>query len=150
LEVIDVARIVVGIDGSETALEGLRWAIGEAKLRGATIDAINAWSYPYVVVPGAIVPEHPFADQAKDVAVELDDAMAAVQADADAAGVTVNPIVTEGVPSDVLCAAAEGADLLVVGSKGHRALRTLVLGSVSQDVLHRAPCPVVVIPHKKS
>ena len=54
-----MGRIVVGIDGSEQALEGLRWAIGEAKLRGATIDAINAWNYPYVVVPGAIGPAPP-------------------------------------------------------------------------------------------
>ncbi len=142
-------RIVVGIDGSETALAGLHWAIQEAKLRGATIDAINAWSYPYVVVPGAIVPEHPFADQPKDVAAELEQAMTTVEAEATAAGVEINPILTEGVPAAVLCEAAEGADLIVVGSQGHGALRSLVLGSVSRDVLHHAPCPVVVIPHRK-
>jgi nucleotide-binding universal stress UspA family protein len=144
-----MARIVVGIDGSDSAIEGLRWAIQEAQLRGATIDAINAWNYPYVVVPGAIVPAEPFADQAKDVAVELDQAMAAVAEEAKRAGVEINPIVTEGAASAVLCEAAEGADLLVVGFRGHGALRSLVLGSVTHDVLHHAPCPVVVIPHEK-
>ena len=59
-----MGRIVVGIDGSEQAVEALRWAIGEARLRGATIDAIDAWNYPYVVVPGATIPLHPRADQA--------------------------------------------------------------------------------------
>ena len=62
-----MGRIVVGIDGSEQAVEALRWAIGEARLRGATIDAIDAWNYPYVVVPGAPIPLHPRADQADDV-----------------------------------------------------------------------------------
>jgi len=143
-----MARIVVGIDGSETAVTGLRWAISEAKLRGATVDAVNAWNYPYVSVPGAIIPAEPWADQAKDVAVELDDAMAAVKDEAEAAGVEINPIVTEGPPAAVLCEAAIDADLIVVGSQGHGALHRFVLGSVSQDVLHNSPCPVVVIPHQ--
>jgi nucleotide-binding universal stress UspA family protein len=141
-----MARIVVGIDGSEHAVAALRWAIGEARLRGATIDAIDAWNYPYVAVPGANVPLHPRADQAVDVDVELEEAVAAVAADSD--GITINPIVTEGVPAAVLCEAAEGADLLVIGSAGHTSLRERVLGSVGQDVLRHAPCPVVVVAHR--
>ena len=64
-----MGRIVVGIDGSQQAVEALRWAIGEARLRGATIDAVDAWNYPYVVVPGAPIPLHPRADQADDVEI---------------------------------------------------------------------------------
>ncbi len=138
-----MARIVVGIDGSEHATEALRWAIGEARLRSATIDAVDAWNYPYVVVPGANVPLHPRADQAIDVEVELEQALAAVAAESD--GVTITPIVTEGVPAAVLCEAAEGADLLVIGSDRHHSLRERLLGSVAHDVLRNAPCPVVVV-----
>ena len=141
-----MARIVVGIDGSDNAVEALRWAIGEAKLRGATIDAIDAWNYPYVAVPGANVPLHPRADQAVDVELELEKALA--DAGADDSGVTVTSIVTEGVPAAVLCEAAEGADLLVIGRSGHRSWRERVLGSVGQEVLHHSPCPVVVVPHE--
>jgi nucleotide-binding universal stress UspA family protein len=141
-----MTRIVVGIDGSESALAALRWAIGEARLRGATIDAIDAWNYPYVVVPGATVPLHPRADQAVDVEEELETALAAVSGEAD--GVTINPVVTEGVPAAVLCEAAEGAELLVIGRGRHHALRKLVLGSVGTEVLQHAPCPVVVVTHE--
>ena len=141
-----MTRIVVGIDGSESALAALRWAIGEARLRGATIDAIDAWNYPYVVVPGATVPLHPRADQAVDVEEELETALAAVASEAD--GVTINPVVTEGVPAAVLCEAAEGADMLVIGRGRHHALRKRVLGSVGTEVLQHAPCPVVVVTHQ--
>jgi nucleotide-binding universal stress UspA family protein len=138
-----MTRIVVGIDGSDNAVAALRWAIGEARLRGATIDAIDAWNYPYVVVPGATIPLHPRADQAVDVEEELDAALAAVTSQAD--GVTINSIVTEGVPAAVLCEAAEGADLLVIGHGRHHALRKRVLGSVGTEVLQYAPCPVVIV-----
>ena len=138
-----MTRIVVGIDGSDNAVAALRWAIGEARLRGATIDAIDAWNYPYVVVPGATIPLHPRADQAVDVEGELEAALAAVSSQAD--GVTINSIVTEGVPAAVLCEAAEGADLLVIGHGRHHALRKRVLGSVGTEVLQYAPCPVVIV-----
>ena len=138
-------EFVVGIDGSQTSIEALRWAIEEAKLRGATIDAVNAWNYPVVVVPGAIVPLEPTADQAIDVQVELNDALDAV--DADNAAVPINPIVAEGPAATVLRESAKDADLLVVGSTGKGGLRGLLLGSVSKELLHHPPCPVVVIPH---
>ena len=99
-----------------------------------------------MVVPGATVPLHPRADQAVDVEEELETALAAVAGEAD--GVTINPIVTEGVPAAVLCEAAEGADLLVIGRGRHHALRKRVLGSVGTEVLQHAPCPVVVVTHR--
>jgi nucleotide-binding universal stress UspA family protein len=146
--VAGMTRIVVGIDGSESAVAALRWAIEEARLRGATIDAIDAWNYPYVVVPGATMPLHPRADQAVDVEEELEAALAAVAGESD--GVTINSIVSEGVPAAVLCEAAEDADLLVIGRGRHHALRKRVLGSVGTEVLQHAPCPVVVVAHESA
>ena len=140
-----MTKIVVGIDGSESALAALRWAIGQARLKGSTIDAIDAWNYPYVVVPGATIPLHPRADQAIDVEQELEAALASVAVEAD--GVIINPIVTEGVPAAVLCEAAEDAEVLVIGRGRHHNLRKRVLGSVGTEVLQHAPCPVVVVNH---
>ena len=134
-----MGRIVVGIDGSEQAVEALRWAIGEARLRGATIDAIDAWNYPYVVVPGAPIPLHPLPTRPTTSSGKREEAVAAVTADAD--GVTINSIVTEGVPAAVLCEAAEGADLLVIGHSHHRlAARTAAgLGVAGGDALRTMP-----------
>ena len=54
---------------------------------------------------------------------------------------------TRGHPAEVLVAAAQGAALLVVGSRGHMALSDRLLGTVSEHVAARAPCPVVVVRH---
>ena len=63
-----------------------------------------------------------------------------------AAGVTIAAEAVEGRAADVLCAAARNADLLVLGSHGHSRVRHTVLGSVSEECVRKAPCPVVIIP----
>jgi nucleotide-binding universal stress UspA family protein len=64
-------------------------------------------------------------------------------------GVTATPVLVEGQPADALCAEAEGAELLVVGSRGLGGFHGLLVGSVSQQCVHHAPCPVVVVPHRQ-
>ena len=59
--------------------------------------------------------------------------------------VEVRPYVTEGRAGPVLAGAAEGADLLVVGCRGHGGLAETLLGSVGQYCVHHAPCPVVIM-----
>jgi len=55
--------------------------------------------------------------------------------------VTVRPQVVQGHPAQVLLEAADGADLLVVGSRGHGGFESALLGSVSQHCVHHARCP---------
>lgn len=61
------------------------------------------------------------------------------------AGVTVTGEVAEGHPAEVLLKAAAGADLLVVGSRGHGGFAGMLLGSVSSHAVHHAHCPVLVV-----
>jgi nucleotide-binding universal stress UspA family protein len=63
-------------------------------------------------------------------------------------GLDVESRVVEGTPPDALFDAATGADLLVVGTRGHGRLSGLLLGSVSQKLAHHAPCPLVLVPHQ--
>jgi nucleotide-binding universal stress UspA family protein len=63
-----------------------------------------------------------------------------------APGVEVRGELVEGPPARALLEHARTADLLVVGSRGLGGFRSLLLGSVSQQVVHHAPCPVVVVP----
>lgn len=136
-------RIVVGVDGSEGADRALRYAVDEAERRGGTVDAVLVWAL--LDQPG--VPEErpfdPAFGEAKARAY-LDEAVARVVGDHP--GVTVNPVVVCDLPARGLLEAAAGADLLVVGARGLGGFAGLLLGSVSQQVVNHAPCPVVVIP----
>lgn len=58
--------------------------------------------------------------------------------------VTVQPMAIEGPPASVLVDAARDADMLVVGSRGHGGFTALLLGSVSQQLAHHAPCPLLI------
>lgn len=136
-------RIVVGIDGSDGARDALAWAIGEARLRGATVEAVHAWHVPYggtEVVP--INLDLAALEQGEQSLLERE--IGAVET----GGVEVQPVLVEGPAAQVLLRQAEGADLLVVGSRGLGGFMGLLLGSVSHQLVHHAPCPVVILPHE--
>jgi nucleotide-binding universal stress UspA family protein len=142
-------RIVVGIDGSEHSAEALRWAVEEARLRGATVEAVHAWSYVPVATPadGGLVP------MAWTDSTEVFDATrrAAEQLAAEQVRRVVGEdhdvvvIVSQGDATDALLDACDGADLLVVGNRGRGSFTQALLGSTSGKVSDRAPCPVVVV-----
>lgn len=139
------ARIVAGVDGSPSSLAALRWAVRQARLTGATVDAVIAWRYPVVPLPIGPAPVAMLvtADFEKAADETVSEAIsAAVGHDND---VRVSAQVREGNAAQVLIDAAAGADLLVVGSRGHGGFAEALLGSVSQHCVHHAPCPVVII-----
>jgi nucleotide-binding universal stress UspA family protein len=133
-------RIVVGVDGFESSKAALRWAIRQAKLTGAVVEAVTAWHIPVGTrwMPTDDMPD--YQEDAFAVLAEAIDEMCAVDPD-----VQVCPRVVEGRAGPVLVDAADGADLLVVGSMGHRGLAETLLGSVGQYCAHNAACPVVIM-----
>jgi nucleotide-binding universal stress UspA family protein len=137
-------RIVVGVDGSPISKLALRWAVDQARLTGATVDAVIAWQVPESMTGNAWVAmlvEEPGFDVLAEK--ELTEAISEVAgSDPD---VTINPIVAKGWPAEVLLNAAEGADLLVIGSRGRGAFASALLGSVSQNCAHHATCPLLII-----
>lgn len=138
-----MARIVVGVDGSKCGAAALRWAVDEAVHRDAVVEAVNAWHLPYVEgYPYTTSQLEPGEFEAAAVAL-LDEAVAEIGD----APVTIEKHARAGSPASVLVDAAEEADLLVVGSRGRGGFTGLLLGSVSQQVSHHAPCPVVIVPN---
>ena len=135
--------IVVGVDGSEESREALRWALGEAELRGSAVRAVHAWSRPIAfggpIMPPQALDPSALRDRAQD---SLDSAVDEIAGEGPA--VAVERLVEEGAAADVLVRAAEGADLLVVGSRGHGGFAGLLLGSVSPQCAQHAPCAVVI------
>lgn len=138
-----VPRIVVGIDGSAQSRDALAWALNQARLAGAVVEAVIAWHVPSFVYAASIsLPSGlDFEDDARRVLEEVLDEVAAGNL------ATIRKVVKEGNPGMVLMAEAKGADLLVVGSSGHGALAGMLLGSVTEQCVKHAPCPVVVVRH---
>lgn len=133
-------RIVVGVDGSASSKAALAWAVGQAGLTGAVVEAITAWEFPYGTRYPVLIPEVDFAEVA---ARTLTDAIAEVCGDSDAAAIRHQ--VVQGNAARVLVDASAAADLLVVGSRGHGGFAEALLGSIGQQCVHHARCPVVVI-----
>jgi nucleotide-binding universal stress UspA family protein len=137
----DDRRIVVGVDGSPSSTAALRWAIGQAKLTGCAVDAVTAWHIPAGYGFAPIVDDG--VDWAGDAGKVLFDTLNEVAGeDPD---VIIRPIVEEGPAAEVLVRAARGADLLVVGCRGHGGFARTLLGSVSQQCAHHAHCPVLIM-----
>ena len=133
-------RIVVGVDGFESSQAALRWAIHQAKLTGAVVEAVTAWQVP---VGTELVPETDMPDYQDDARLVLTEAITEMcMIDTE---VEVRPRVVQGRAALALVDAAEGADLLVVGCRGHGGLAEALLGSVSQYCVHHASCPVVIM-----
>jgi nucleotide-binding universal stress UspA family protein len=135
--------VVVGVDGSEGSMAALRVAADEAKARSATLRIVVAWHIPLAVYTDGLPPPAEITTDMKGAAQEI-----AKQAEAAVpAGVDFETKLCEGQPADVLIEESEGADVLVVGSRGLGGLARFVLGSVSKHVSEHAKCPVVVVPH---
>jgi nucleotide-binding universal stress UspA family protein len=142
-----MAKIVVGIDGSDASKDALRWALEEARLRGDDLVAVHAWQPPPPVPALALAPS-PATDlvvlpELQESAEKLVTALVA-EAVGDESGVQLEPVAIEGPAATVLIDAAGDAELLVVGSRGHGGFMSLMLGSVSHQVAQHAPCPVVI------
>lgn len=133
-------RIVVGVDGSESSKQALRWAIRQAELTGGSVDAVTAWHYPSTY---GLAPVADGADLEGDAKQILTEALAEVSDLAPE--VRVEPLIAEGHPATVLLQAAKGADLLVIGSRGHGGFTSALLGSVSLYCVLHAHCPVLVL-----
>ena len=143
-------RIVVGVDASDSSMEALRWAVRQADLTGASVEATIAWHYPlllggYAWPPFGMLEDWDFPAQAGKL---LADSIAGAVGERDRARIA--EVVREGDPAQVLIDQADGADLLVVGSRGHGGFAEALLGSVSQHCVHHARCPVVILRDGKS
>ncbi len=137
----EIRRIVVGVDGSPASDEALTWATEEALRCSSELVLVHGWIYPYV---GSRTSVSEPRDEMRLDAMRVLEACAARTHEL-APTITCHSIITEEGPAKAILDAAESADLVVVGSRGHGGFTALLLGSVSRTVLQHAPCPVAVI-----
>jgi nucleotide-binding universal stress UspA family protein len=136
--------ILVGHDGWECAQHALRWAGELARRSGLDLHVLRAWSMTSAPRPASWSPGYvpPMDDWAGAVYEELNKHVTAARLDP---SVRVTCHVVHRSPAKGLIETAAGADLLVVGARGRGGFGGLLLGSVSDQVVHPAPCPVTVI-----
>jgi nucleotide-binding universal stress UspA family protein len=138
---IEAGRIVVGVDGSPSSLAALEWAARQAEFTGSSLELIMTWEWPTSY--GA-----PFVFQtdwnpAADATKVLDEIVA--KARTAHPGLEFRTTVVEAHPAPALVAASKGAQLLVVGCRGHGEFAGMLLGSVSEHCVTNAHCPVLVL-----
>lgn len=144
----DPARrpIVVGHDGSVTADAALEEALGLAERLGCPLEVVRAWTID-TAPPGALFSEGyvvPVTDVDEAVRLRVESDTAAIVARHPA--VEVSTCGRLGHAAAVLLERAASAGMLVVGSRGRGGFATLLLGSVSDQCVRHAPCPVLVVP----
>jgi nucleotide-binding universal stress UspA family protein len=138
--------IVVGVDGSDGGAAALEFAAGEAAFRGARLRIVSVWQIPAAAYGTGFEPPldaatwEAFRTRAEQVA-----------ADALAAAKKLHPsleaeaLAVQGQAGFVLLEESADAALIVVGRRGLGGFRSLLLGSVSQQVVQHATCPVIVV-----
>lgn len=146
-----MSTVVVGIDHSAGSKAALRCAFDEAKLRHAKLCVIHVTESGYTGAPG-LQGSYPLL--VADIKGLRDAAEAALEATIremipDSGEVQIETRVIEGRSAATLVEESRGADLLVVGSRGHGGFTELLLGSVSHQCAHHAECPVLIVraPH---
>jgi nucleotide-binding universal stress UspA family protein len=137
---VDSNRIVVGVDGSDSSKEALRWAARLAGPIGATVTAVVAWqvpsSYGYAYMPDGWRPD----GDAEKVLSETIDSVFGADRPAD-----LQLLVKEGNAAQILVEESAHAQMIIVGSRGHGGFVGLLLGSVSASAAEHAQCPVLVV-----
>lgn len=132
---------VVGVDGSERSAAAVGIAFQEAALRGAAVRALYVWQ------PGllGVLEEHAARQECVRLLSETVSGSGTAHP-----GVELHQEVVGGHPVKVLTEASAHSLGLVVGTRGHGGFAGLLLGSVSQGVLHHARCPVIAVPHRRN
>ncbi|MFF7319875.1 universal stress protein [Streptomyces albogriseolus] len=131
------AYFVVGVDGSPHAAAAVDVAFEEAALRGAHLRALYVWHPPLL----GVLDEDAAVRECRRVLSETVAGRTATYPD-----VELHHEVVRGHPVQVLAEASEHALGLVVGTRGRGGFTGMLLGSVSQGVLHHAGCPVITVP----
>jgi nucleotide-binding universal stress UspA family protein len=132
--------IIVGIDGSDHSRHALDWAVRESAVRHAPLTVLTVQQ-----AAAGYWGDEDLAEQGRKTAQEeTDSVLEKIGPESRPSSVTVRAVT--GLPAEALLEAAADADMLVVGCRGAGGFKRLPMGSVSTQVTHHAPCPVVVIP----
>lgn len=137
--------VVVGVDGSEVSQKATEFAFAEADARGAELIAVHTWMDMQVQasLAGLSAAQQQWEEVEREQKDLLEERLSSFVERHPS--VDVKKLITRDRPVRALVDAAEGAQLLVVGSHGRGGFRGMLLGSMSRALLQSAPCPMMVV-----
>jgi nucleotide-binding universal stress UspA family protein len=142
---IQVRKILVPIDFSDHVAPVIEWATHLAAEHESQVVLLHAYHLPveFQQLEGAYLPD----DFWSNVKTETEQSLARYAEEIRAKGLTVETVAREGYPATVIEEEAErqDADLIVIGTRGLSGLKHLLLGSIAERVVQRAPCPVLTV-----
>lgn len=146
---VELRRILVATDFSPGSVRALEWAAFLARPQRATIEVLHCWEMPRYMAPDTLVfvpPESPHA-VAKAIETGARKEMERFLAESARLEIPLGSRLERGDPAEVICRVAEkgGFDLVVMGTHGRSGFSHLLMGSVAEKVVRRAPCPVVTV-----
>lgn len=140
-----MSTVVVGLDGSDNSRKALAWAVEEARAHDSRLEVVHAFVDLQRVLPYTMEETGGRFDTDR-TRVAAEGMVARMLDDTGVPGdLEVATVVEQGAAADALIERSKDAVLLVVGTRGHSGLSEILLGSVSNHVVHRAHCPVVVV-----
>ncbi|MCS6304787.1 MAG: universal stress protein [Nitrospira sp.] len=136
--------ILFATDGSTGSATAEVYACGLAQSWGASLTVMSVLEFPPGMNPDYAVNRLYLDELMKDVTTKLTD----LKTRAVALGIPVQSYVATGIPSEEVLTVArtQGAELIVVGTRGKTGLEHIVLGSTAERIIRRAPCPVLTVP----
>ncbi len=142
---IEIRRILVPLDFSDQTPNVLDWAAQLAKQHGGRVILLHAYHLPveFQQLEGAYLPP----DFWSNVKVEAEQSLSRYAEELERRGIQVESVVREGYPATVIVdeAASQSVELIVIGTHGLSGLKHLLLGSIAERVVQRAPCPVLTV-----
>lgn len=142
--------VVVGVDERGHASLAVEAAFAEAALRGSTLTAVHAWRTPDLALTYGYVVAEPDAVTELEQQAEVELAEALAGFGASYPDVPVRRVVVSAPPTQVLDAAGETAELVVVGRHGTGRMPTFALGAVARHCIASCPCPVMIVPSARA
>jgi nucleotide-binding universal stress UspA family protein len=145
----DVQKILVPVDFSENSARALEYAAQLARLFGASVEVLHVWSVPALLPQEALLIAGSGAVKLVDLVQSRAEAELGtfVSRAVERGAVVTRAHAEPGIASRVILDAVENDayDLVVMGTQGRHSFSDVLLGSVAERVVRRAPCPVVTV-----
>ena len=146
---IDLHRILVPTDFSKFSDNAIKYAVAFAEKFSAELIVLHVVQDMALFIPEAVLMTPVMTPPVEQFAAAARAALEKVVKDMNLTGLKVQTEVTQGVPFNeiVRMARTKNVDLIVMGTHGHTGLAHMLLGSVAEKVVRKAPCPVLTVRH---